>query len=87
MTPVQLKKVTVETINVQAQQIKALSATLDDETIADVPESASVGDWRITNEQGEVSFMTDAAFRAEQVPPQQTLTATVTMPGDENHPA
>lgn len=65
MKTVQLRKTTL--IDVQAAQITALNATLDDGSQVALPASAVVGDWLITNEVGEVSILTDADFQAEAV--------------------
>lgn len=63
MKTVQLRKTTL--IDVQAAQITALNATLDDGSQVALSAPAVVGDWLITNEAGEVSILTDADFQAE----------------------
>lgn len=65
---VQLKKTTVTIVDVQAAQITALTATLDDGAQIAVTTPVVVGDWVITNPQtGEVSILSDAEFQAEEV--------------------
>ncbi len=66
MKTVQLKKITL--VEVQAAQIVALTATLDDGSQIAVTTPVVIGDWNITNPQtGEVSILSDAEFQTEEV--------------------
>ena len=66
MKKVQLKKTTL--VEVQAAQIVALTATLDDGSQVAVTAHAVIGDWHTTNPTtGEVSILSDAEFQAEEV--------------------
>lgn len=66
MATANLKKTVI--VQVQAAQVKSITATLDDGTQINVTGPIAVGDWSITDAAAAVSILSNADFQAELVP-------------------
>ncbi len=65
MAIVNLKKTVL--VQVQASQVKTLTATLDDGTTVNVTGPITIGDWSIIDATGVASILSDADFQSEVV--------------------